>query len=132
MANFCGITASNGVKVKNVKKLQNYLSGFTFGSEGSIEHSLDESMLYLWGNDWFSVYPLAKSSNGLPDPDGEIDHDNECGDDFFKGLQSFLKEDMVIQCIGSEKCRFPLASWEIKIPVKGKIIYNQGFKFSDA
>jgi len=121
MANFMGITTSNGAKVKKgkEKELKTYLKKYvSFGQDSSGEEvtsDIENGFLYLYGYAFICVYE-------------DDDLQEDVTDKFLKGLAPFLAKPLVIQSIGNTKCRFPLSAWEAKIYPSGKIVEN-GFKF---
>lgn len=157
MANFEGKTTSNGAKIKKSKKdeLQNYINQFDFecGSMGELVYcqitAYDE--LEIWGDNFLSINKNEKSlvegidycehrrqddhgcidcGNQLSNKETVLEEGTESIDEFLKGLVPFLEEELVIQCIGAEKCRFPFSAWEVKVEPNGKIT-ERNFKFSD-
>lgn len=121
MANFLCITASNRVEVKraSLKALKEYLSTFvTSGESGDMVH-LEDTFLEIYGYDCFQVQKWSEDET-LELGDSERDVTAE----FLIGLAKFLKQPLVVQCIGHEKCRFPLAAWEYKVHPDGKLEQN--------
>jgi len=104
LANFMGITASNGIKLK--KGADEYLERFHFSGEDANVGIDGGGCLFFYGYSWLTVYKRT-------DP-GE---DEDCEDEFFQGLRQFVpeKSKLIIQRIGYEKCRFPLSAQSISI-----------------
>jgi hypothetical protein len=123
MANFLGITASNGaeIKVEKILELEKYLSTFaTSGEDGDMVHIEDTpSKIYVYGYDWFQAHRYVEGSVSE-----EIDFDTEVTEEFLIGLAQFLKEPLIVQCVGHEKCRFPLSAWQYKISPDGELEQN--------
>jgi hypothetical protein len=124
VANFLGVTASNGAEVKEdkIQELKEYLSAFaTSGEEGEMVQIEEKPpKIFIYGYGWFSVYKMEED-DVIPN------YDEEVTEEFLIGLARFLKEPLVIQCIGYTKCRFPLSAWECKIHPDGKLEQG-GFK----
>ena len=123
MANFEGTTASNGARIVEGKEveLQEIISRYGFGEcSCDIQNTAGGKELHIWGYDWLDIqHNDADYEDGGHDP---------CGDEFYKLIAPFLTEPLVIQCIGAEKCRFPLSAMEVKVRPSGVIEWNQ-FKF---
>jgi hypothetical protein len=126
MANFLSVTASNGAEVKEdkIQELKKYLSTFATNGEDGDMVQIEETpfKIYIYGYDWFQAHRYNEDS-----VNEEIDFDTEVTEEFLIGLAEFLKEPLIVQYIGHEKCRFPLAAWEYKVYPNGKLEHN-GFK----
>ncbi len=76
MANFLGVTASNGAKVKEdkVQELRKYLSTFATNGEDGDMVQIEETppTIYIYGYDWFQAHRYVEDS-----VDREIDFDTE-------------------------------------------------------
>ena len=129
MANFIAVTASSGARIKDGKRkeLEAYLEKYSTDSEdgelAKIEDG-EEPTLEIYGYGWFTVWEKFTNEDG----EEEIDFDTEKTNEFSLGLAPFLAEPLVIQLVGNEKCRFPLAAWECKVHPDGRVEEN-GFKF---
>jgi hypothetical protein len=123
MANFLGITASNGAEVKEdkIQELKMYISTFATSGEDWDMVQIEETppKIYIYGYDWFQAHRYVEGG-----VNGEIDFDTEVTEEFLIGLAEFLKEPLIVQCIGHEKCRYPLAAWQYKIHPNGKLEHN--------
>lgn len=126
MAQFLAVTVSNSPKVNKelaevvLTKYYPYMEDGTISLVRSI--SDDDTLSYhlnIYGYDAFLV--------GLAEPDDmkspEYQEWLEWQEDetpptmsFLSAIQPTLYEDLVIQCIGHEKCRFPLAAWSWFVP----------------
>lgn len=85
---------------------------------------------WRWG--WLAVHPRrTQDDKGQPlpadaDDYDQIDWDTDATEELLKEIQPYLEEPLVIQCIGQEKLRYPLAAMEIVVPPKsGEILFFQ-------
>jgi len=117
MANFEGVTASNSPAIKpdKIDKIKEIVDRYCLNE---LACGVRDGCLELYGYDFFYV-----SANEPNDMDDEYDKT----DNFLKEIAPLLLEKLVIQSVGSEKCRFPLAAQEIVVLPNGDITYN-GFK----
>lgn len=108
MANFEAITASNSAKVKKgVTALLEKYNLIESHYEVEIELNKYKDRIEIYGYEWFCIY----------DPkSGEY-----ATDEFLKELAPYLQEELIIQCIGHEKCRYPLSFWQITVQPNGEI-----------
>lgn len=103
MANFEGITACSGAKMK--KEVKKYLEKFNISGE-DIHVGLDDKGHFMfYGYCWPNIYEAS-----------DKDMEQDVSEEFFRGLKKFIKNDvLVIEMIGHEKCRFPMAAQQIII-----------------
>jgi hypothetical protein len=110
MANFIGVTASSGAKIKAGKKeeVEKLIAEYpTMMEDGCIE--LDaQGHIHIYGYDWLNITKK-----------GDEDY-NDYTEEFLVRLAPLLAEKLIIHCVGNEKCRFPLASMCIEVNPKGK------------
>ena len=129
MANFVATTASSGARIKKEKRkeLEAYLEGFSTDSEDVelVIEDGEEPTIEIYGYGWFTVWEKVDNEEGEEEV---VDFDTEKTDEFLLGLAPFLAEPLIIQSVGNEKCRFPLAAWEYRVHPDGKIEEN-GFTF---
>jgi hypothetical protein len=61
----------------------------------------------IWGYDWLSVYPGGD----------DLHDDDPVTEQFLEGLKAHIPEgqELIINCIGAEKLRFPLAAFAVRI-----------------
>lgn len=127
MADFHGITASSGAKVKKgkVKELRKYLKKYlTLGADCCGEEVVAEvtktndfgkegkdHYLNIYGYAWLCVYE-------------DKDYQDDITEKFLKGLAPFLAEPLIVQSVGNTKCRFPLSAWEVCIKPNGEYTEN--------
>lgn len=112
MANFIGVTASSGAKIKSdmLEALKALIEKYDFsGWPPTIEETEDGACIQIDGYDWFDAQPIESE-------DCESDFEG-----FLRELAPMLEEPLTIQCIGSEKCRFPLSAWECTVFPDGTI-----------
>lgn len=108
MANFEGVTASNGAKIipgkeNEVEELLN-----AYNPSGEITMIVENGHISIYGYDWIYMEKV--------DEDGSLDCDNEdATEEFLEELAPLLEEVLVVHCIGNEKCRFPLGAMEIVV-----------------
>lgn len=116
MAIFDATTSSNSPRCR--PSTREYLEKFRFSCDVSVEVVGRDGELHLsiYGYDWLYV-EWASEEEGW----------EECSDDFLEGIAEHLEEELVIQCIGATKCRFPLSAWEVIVSPDGKIECG-GFK----
>jgi len=115
MGHFQAVTTSNTPRLKpgTANALEEHLNGYYLGDE--IVVSLKDDFLKLTGYDWLSAQKYT---------DGERTdlEDEECTMDFLKGIQPYLEETLIIQCIGNKECEFPLNMAEVIVPPEGDIV----------
>ena len=121
MANFEARTASSGARIKAGKEeeVSHLFDRYVFPGDLTIETY--GGVLEVYGYEW--PYAEKVSEDGSVDPEQE-----DCFEDFLQALAPLLEEELVINCIGGEKCRFPLSAMEIKVTPDGEVQYG-GFKF---
>jgi len=105
MANFDAVTASNEPRIMSVYlgTVQGIISKYT----SSVSIVLENDVLCIYGYDWFQMYAPF---------DEDLDFLNEdISEDFLKEIAPYLAEPLIIHCVGSEKCRFPLSAIEITV-----------------
>lgn len=112
MANFEASTASSKLIIRKNKrkKFLEWLDQFYWGE---LNISLEENgFLHIYGDDWFQLFKVVPDEGS-----GEVDFDSDITDVFLEGIKQFIPngETLTIQCIGSEKCRFPFSAWQVKI-----------------
>lgn len=116
MANFCGTTTSNGIKL--TKAQFNSVNKLLKKYEPSMEDVQlgEQSHWGIWGYDWIDFRKADDDS-----------YDSML-DEFLNDLSRILNDEqkLVIQCIGGEKCRFPLAAMQIVV-TKGNVLYSHPF-----
>ena len=110
MANFEAVTVSNGARVKDIEAVKRLLGLYEPNSDVTI--GLTEEWLNIYGYDWPKIFK------------NDAD-DEECDEDFFEEflqrLAPLLAEPLLIQCIGHEKCRFPLSAMQVLVKPTGEI-----------
>ena len=130
MATFVGVTTSSGAKIKEekIQELRTYLSMFnTAGEDGEMVHLEETSFtIDIYGYGWLYVSRYIEGS--VPEAN-DFEAEEYSLEEFLRGLAEFLKEPLIVQCIGNENCRFPLAAWECKIHPDGKLEHNS-FQFA--
>lgn len=109
MANFVGTTSSNGIDItpKQYNAIQKLLKRYHFSMEDV--HIGSETHFGIWGYDWLNIIPIV---------DSEPNYDaNDVCDEFLNALRVIFtpKQRLIIQCVGHEKCRFPLAAMQITV-----------------
>jgi hypothetical protein len=117
MANFDATTASNGAKIKDGTKeaVEAIIDKYIFNE---LTVQISDKYLEVYGYDWLNV-----------GKDGEDEDDMDFAQEFLEEIAPFLAEPLIIQCVGAEKCRFPLSAMEVKVNPDGIIEWNQ-FKFN--
>ena len=107
MANFLGITASSGARIKEdkVEEVKKLMDKYDFSC--GIECRIDNGSIEIWGDVWPVLW--------LKD---DKDSD-DCFNDFLEELSPFLSENLVIHAVGHYKCVFPLSAGEIVVTSGG-------------
>ena len=122
MANFEGVTASSGVKIKPdmLDEFQKLLDKHEIqpGSE------FKGGYFNIYGYDWLEIYPIMKAEDGSD----ESDTDNPCVEEFLEAMRPFIPEGdhFEVQSIGNEKCRHPLSGWSAKVTPEKVITHFLG------
>jgi len=114
MANFTGRTSSKPCKVTDPEAVQAILDKYTSDAgigEPEVVFELRGDELNIWGYDWIGV--------DIYDDDGEYNPDGL--DKIIEELQPYIEDELVIHCIGGERCRFPLSAMQFVI-TKDKIV----------
>ncbi len=124
MADFEGLTSSNGVNVTDIEAVKNILAEYQVSPD--CDYILDtEGRLGFWGWDWLEVLPMRQVEGGdLDEREPDYEYMGDGLDDLLKLLQPYIpeEEELVIHLIGSEKVRFPFAAMAIYVTQK-KILY---------
>lgn len=111
MANFEAVTASEAVEpVKSATKLQKLIDQYSFGD---LRVEVDNGYLVIYGYDWFEA-----------NAESEQNTMEDATEDFLKKVAKHLRGPLIIQSIGSKKCRFPLSAMQITVTPDGKIKYK--------
>ena len=110
MANFEAVTASSGMQIKkrDLEKFETLLKKYAFGE---ITTEVDESgWFHFYGYEWPVIYDMEDNNR-----------DNDLTEKFYEELRPFVPKgkQFIIQCIGGEKCRYPLSATEIVITRRG-------------
>jgi len=118
MANFVAVTSSNGAKVSPAFAVRKELEKFYVDAgEGEVVPCLEEkdgaTFVGFWSYGWFSVHPWLPYSDRT---ESEPNYNVDAIDNLLKAIQPYLLEPLVIQSVGFEKLRFPLAAQEIVVP----------------
>jgi len=117
MANFTGRTVSKPCKVTDPKAVQAILNKYDYDAgigEPEVVFELRGDELNVFGYDW-----LDGNAIGSYDKDGEYNPDGL--DNLIEALQPYIEDELVIQCVGGERCRFPLSATQLVI-TKTKIV----------
>ena len=121
MANFIGVTASSGAKIKAGKKeeVEKLIAEYpTMMEDGHIE--LDaQGHIHIYGYDWLQI--TKKDTEDYED----------YTDEFLTRLAPLLAEKLIIHCVGNEKCRFPLSALCIEVNPTGKqaVVFTHPMKY---
>lgn len=115
MANFEARTASSGARIQTDKEqdVDALLARYNFSSELIV--AVERGVLYVYGYDWLYAERVLEG-------DDDLDQEN-CFDDFLKELAPMLSEPLLIQSIGAEKCRFPMAAVEVLVKPSGELVW---------
>lgn len=112
MANFCSVTASNGAKLKpgSAAIIWEWFLNDHFQLCCDVDLDTANDWLHISGEDWLDIAD---------------DNDEEALPQFLEELAPHLEEPFMIQCVGNEKCRFPLSAMEVTVYPDGEIVWNQ-------
>ena len=144
MATFEGRTASSGpgVRAENADAVRAVLARYRLRCEGvevglaPEEKSRDGQRvptgryrLYFHGYDTPDVWRPEEGR----DPEGEgFDWDEDgtadCLEELMLAVAPYLEGPWVIQCVGAEKCRFPMVASEWRVEPGGTEVQYNGFK----
>jgi hypothetical protein len=118
MANFDAVTSSNcpEVKKENIAEVNTILSKYSVRCDVSV-YVDNRGFLNVYGYDW--LYTVKN-----PTSEDEEECDDDCSFDLFKEIAPLLKNQLVVQMVGSEKCRFPLSAIEWIFKPDGDVIEN--------
>jgi len=108
MANFIGLTSSNGIQVDDEQqaKIDELLAKYYIAMEDYITGEKGE--FGIWGYDWLNIRGVIIQEEGdEPKPD----YDNDTSEEFFEELRKILKPDqkLVVMSVGYEKLRYVAA-----------------------
>lgn len=128
MANFIGVTSSNGAQVSDVEAVRRILNDHYIdpGEGEKIEPVWTEpdgrSFVGFWSYGFLSIHPWLEDERLK---DQTPDYDADVTEEVLKAIQPYLMEPLVIQSVGYEKLRFPLAAQEIIVPPgEGELEYT--------
>jgi len=107
MADFLGVTASSGAKIKKdkIKEVKKLMDKYDFSQ--ALECQINNGIIEIWGYDW----PCLSLKNG--------EDLRNCFFEFLKELSPFLSEKLVIHVVGHYNCVFPLSAGEIVVTPEG-------------
>ncbi|WP_419657529.1 uncharacterized protein Dvar_66750 [Desulfosarcina variabilis str. Montpellier] len=116
MADFHGVTASNGAKIKKgkIEEVKKILDKYDFSC--GLEYRIDNGSITILGYVWPTLW-LKGDDEDLTD----------CFEEFLEELSPLLSENLVIHAIGNVKCIFPLSAMEILVTPQG-VNYRYGFE----
>jgi hypothetical protein len=70
-------------------------------------------------------YAAFEASKPVPAEDGSVaDREHGCTEEFLERLAPYLEEQLVIETIGNEKCRFPLLAGQWSVWPHGTVQYQ--------
>lgn len=138
MADFSPVTASNGPALKNVPAVEAILARYYLDPEFHIgvayDHADGAPYLFVYGHVWPETWKLPEGVE-CDDFDPYTSDLYEEGADGFvqllKEIAPFLKEPLVVQAIGSIKCRFPLSASEWRIRPGAVQVEVNEFRFCE-
>jgi len=117
MANFNGGTASNGVKLDADQqvKVKTLLEMYCLNMEDANVEIDKDGEFCIWGYDWLNIGAVPKRDDLTPDEDENM------VEEFFEELSHILHkgQQFIVQCVGNEKCCFPLAAMQIVVTSDG-------------
>ncbi len=144
MATFMATTASSGPRLRDPSAVRKVLERFrAFGDlELRVVEETEDAhengrlvqrptgvfRLHCWGYDW----PDVRQVPAGVDP-RTVDEDDErlvwdALEELLQSVAPYLEEPFVVQAVGSEKCRYPLAACEWSIQPGGTKAEVTGFK----
>ncbi|WP_433624039.1 hypothetical protein [Halomicrococcus sp. NG-SE-24] len=106
MVNLNAVTASNGAALSDEEGAQFLLDEYDVRPQADIT---EDGELVIWGRSPFQVFTDDMSMD-------------ECTSEFLKELTGVLDEELVIQSIGAEKCRYPVMAAQYRVnPENGSV-----------
>lgn len=106
MANIHAVTASNGAEISDTEGAEFLLDEYDVRPQAEIT---EDGELIVWGRSPFQVFTDDMSMD-------------ECTSEFLKELTGVLDEELVIQSIGAEKCRYPVMAVQYRVsPADGSV-----------
>jgi hypothetical protein len=134
MSDFTATTACSGPLVGDVQAVERVLAGYVLDRDlrAGVAFDFDDGRphLYLYGSAWPEAWPLPdgiERADFDPDSTDFREHGAEGFVELLKELAPHLAEPLVVQAIGADRCRFPLAAAEWSIDAAGTTVYFNGF-----
>lgn len=116
MADFIATTVCQPAKLKDVDAVTGIINKYFFGE---VNIGIDyKKQLYIYGYEWFCAWKFKTSQNG----EGEIDFDEDATDEFLAEIQPYIEDELIIQMVGNEKCRYVGAA-QVKV-TNDKIVWR--------
>jgi hypothetical protein len=123
MTDFLAVTACNQPKLKDHMAVERIIAGYFFDPDFNVGTLFDEEdgrpMLFVYGYVWPEAWKLPADLAREDFDPYSSDSYEEGADGFIELLREFaphLDQPLVVQAIGNEKCRYPLAAcqWHVE------------------
>ena len=105
MANFMGVTSSNGIILDDNQKKQvdALMEKYHFNFMEDVQTATSDGKFGIWAHNWLDIRDKAEDQDSI-----EV---------FFEEFRHVLYKDqkLIVQSIGNTKCRFPLAAMQIVV-----------------
>jgi len=98
MADFIATTVCQPAIINNVDAVTKIMDNYQFEAEILLQNNL----LYVYGYEWFTAWKYKTGDDGTD----EVDYSNDATNDFLEQLQPYIQDELIIQMIGHEKCRY--------------------------
>jgi hypothetical protein len=134
MADFMAVMACNGPRLKDHEAVAQIISRYFVSPDVSLgvgfEHHSGASYLYIYGDMWPEAWkmPLGVAPEDFDPYTDERYPDGAAGFiELLQDLAPHLAEPLIVQAIGSTKCRFPLSACEWRIEPNGAKVVATSF-----
>jgi hypothetical protein len=111
MADFIATTVCEPAIITDIEAVEKIMDKYEFSAEVLLQHNL----LYVYGYEWFNAWKYNAETD-------EVDYENDATDDFLKEVQPYIEDELQIQMIGHEKCRY-IGAAQVTV-TKEKIIWR--------
>jgi hypothetical protein len=95
MADFIATTVCNPAIITDIEAVEKIMDKYEFEAEVFLQNNL----LYVYGYEWFTAFRYDDETD-------EVDYENDATLDFLKEVQPYIQDELIVQMIGHEKCRY--------------------------
>jgi hypothetical protein len=132
MATFIATAASSVPRIKDSEGVKKVMERFFWDGEVTpvIQTEQGQLRLAIHGGDWPAAWKIPED---VAKEEFEADYDKdptEGFEQFLKEVSPFLAEPLIVQSVGFEDCRFPVAACEWRIVPGSSELEINGFKHS--